>query len=216
MNAEATTVAAAAATAKASTAEKVKMTDGREVEFVGPKKKMMKEALVNGHSVDDVKEGEDIDWDTLAVRVDFRNGTTRTYKVNPNLLVNFAAHGALQKYGDALAGGVKNEDGSESEDLDDYALVLDELDEQLQKGDWRAAREGTGMGGSSILLKALVEALGKTPEQIKAFLKDKKPKEKAALRLHAKVAPVVARLEAERTTKAAASVDTNALLAQLA
>jgi hypothetical protein len=209
---EATSAAPAAA---AKNVEKVKMSDGREVEFVGPKKKMVKEAMANGKTIDQIAEGEDIDWGSLAVRLDFRNGTTRTYPLNPNLLTQFALHGALQKYGDALAGGVKNEDGSESEDLDDYALVTDDLHEQLSKGDWRAARDASGFGGTSDLVKAICEVKGKTPEAVKAFLKDKKPKEKAALSLSPLFAPVIERLKKEKATKAAASVDTSALLAEL-
>lgn len=209
------TEAATSAPSSKPATEKVKMTDGREVEFTGPKKKMIKVALHDGTPLDEIEDGVAVDTDKLAVRFDFRNGTTRTYPLNPSLLARFAAHGALQKYGDNLAGGVKNADGSESEDLDDWAEAQDELHTQLTEGKWRSVREGSGFGGQSVLLKAICEVLGKDTEVVRAYLKDRTPKEKLALRMSAKFAPTIKRLEAEKAQKATANIDTEALLAEL-
>src|SRR5271154_1095818 len=94
------------ATKIASTVEKVAMEDGREVEFAG-KRKVLKDAIIdNVHG-------------TVAVRFDLRNGVTRTYPLRPDMILQFAGHGAEQKYGDELAG--------EEGDLDDFVLVLDRL-----------------------------------------------------------------------------------------
>lgn len=173
--------------------QKVKMQDGREVEFVG-KRKLLKETLIDGGKV--------------SVRLDFRNGETRLFPIPDGLILRAAGHGIEQKLGDETAG---------EEDVDDMNLAVDELIERLSSGDpdsWITKREGGGMSGTSTLLKALVELSGKGVEEIKAFLKPLSQAEKMALRQSPKVKPIVDRIEAEKATKAA-NVDTGALLAQL-
>jgi len=177
-------------TAKAES-EVVKMSDGREVEFVG-KRKLLKESILN--------EGE-----LPAVRLDFRNGETRLFTVSAALLARFAAHGAEQKLGDETAG---------VDDIDDMVLGVDELIERLNQGEWSTKREGSGMAGTSVLLKALVEYSGKSIEDTKIFLKKLSQKDKLALRSSAKLKPIVDRMEAEKASKVA-NVDTEALLAGL-
>lgn len=167
----------------------VKMSDGREVTFVG-KRKMLKETFI--------EEGQ------VSIRVDFVNGETRTYPLPESLLLRFAGHGAEQKYGDEAAGIV---------DVEDQILALDDLNERIQRGEWSTQRQGSGMSGTSVLFKALVEAYpNKTQEDLKAFLKTKTQSEKTALRNSAKLKPIVERLEAEKT---AGKVDTEALLGEL-
>src|ERR1700719_3818505 len=96
---------AAAARKKAREVEKVRMEDGREVEFVG-KSKIQKDSLIGTKSWDELspEERATSPINQAAIRIDFRNGTTRTYKLNPGLALQYALHGALQKYGDELAG----------------------------------------------------------------------------------------------------------------
>lgn len=179
--------------AKAETAiETVTMSDGRVVDFPG-KRKLQKESTVTA-------EGK------VQIRLDFRNGQTRLFTVPDSLLNKFAAHGAEQKLGDEMAG---------LDDLDDAVLAIDELIDRLYNGEWGIKREGGGMSGTSVLLRALVEHTGKTPEQIKAFLSTKSQAEKVALRNNPKVQPIVQRLEAEKASKAA-KVDTDAMLGELA
>lgn len=180
--------------------EKVKLTDGREVEFVG-KRKMLKESIF--------AENE-----TPVIRLDFKNGETRSFKLPPELLYRFAAHGAEQKLGDETAGET---------DVDDMVLAVDELIDRLSKraedgsfaGEWNTKREGGGMSGTSVLLKALMELSNKPVEVVKEFLKGKSQAEKIAMRNSAKVKPIIDRLEAEKLAKAE-KVDTDALLGQLA
>lgn len=188
---------AEANTAKAKTeVETVTMTDGRVVEFAG-KKKMLKEGLT-------MPDG------SLAIRIDFRNGEFRTYPLRSDMLPKFATHGAEQKYGDYLA-GAKDDNGQPLE-VEDMILELDGLHTQLfTDGDWKTARDASGMAGTSILARALAEFKSKPIADILASLKDRTHKEKMALRLNPKIKPIVDRLEAEKAAKGA-KVDTDAIL----
>lgn len=171
--------------------EKVTMTDGRVVEFAG-KRRMIKT--------------EEIDGTSVSVRLDFRNGETRTWLVpNQAMVLRCAAHGASQKLGDEIAG---------EKDLDDAILAIDALMERLDKGEWGQTREGGGMSGTSVLLRALVEHTGKDIAVIKDFLAKKTQAEKLALRNNPSIKPIVDRLEAEKMAKKT-NVDTDALLGEL-
>lgn len=211
--------AAAPAAKKTREAVKVAMSDGREVEFVG-KQKLLKEGIVilNDGAVVPVDEASDeqVAAGTLAVRMDFKNGATRTYPLNTRLLHRFAVHGGLQKYGDQLAGGVKNEDGSESQDLDDWALETDALHDQLNKdgGVWAKARVGGGGGGTSVLLQALMEYTGQSLEAVKEHIKDWTPADKITMRNTEEIKPIIERIEKEKAAKAG-HVDVGAKLAGL-
>src|SRR3990172_3155251 len=127
--------------------ESVTMSDGRVVDFVG-KRKLLKETLING--------------DSVAVRLDFRNRETRTFTIPSAMILQFAGHGAEQKLGDETAG---------VDDVDDMTLAVDDLIDRLNKGEWSMKREGGGMAGTSVLLRALMELSSKTGEQVKEFLK---------------------------------------------
>ena len=178
--------------------EKVKMQDGREVEFAG-KRRMLKEVVVNGS--------------TVAVRYDFRNGNTVTLTVPEQHKLYAAGHGYAQKTGDSVA-GLKDEHGNPASE-DDMQLEIEGLHERLQSSaDWNSVREGGGFAGLSVLAKALVELTKKTKEEVKAFLATKTAPEKMALRKSSRLSPIIQRMEAERDAKAQ-KVDTGALLAQL-
>lgn len=171
----------------------VQLTDGRTVEFAG-KRKMLKNTLIDGNQV--------------VLRVDFRNGETRTYNIPQDMNLQFAGHGAEQKYGDEAAG---------LEDIDDIILAMDELDVRIQKGEWSVRREGTGLAGASVLLQALIQhsvnqGKPKTKEEVKAFLGTKSMAEKQALRQSKQLKPIIDEIEAK---KAKPNVDTDALLSEL-
>lgn len=177
--------------AKAETAiETVTLTDGRIVDFAG-KRKLLKESFV--------KDG------VVSIRLDFRNGETRTFTLPSAMVLKFAAHGAEQKLGDEIAGLA---------DIDDAVMAIDALTERLHKGEWGITREANGMAGTSVLVRALVEHTGKTVEQIKTFLSAKTQAEKVALRNNPKIKPIVERIEAEKASKKA-NVNTDALLDEL-
>jgi hypothetical protein len=197
MNAQAHEVEAAAAPAKKGKVvevETVTMEDGRKVDFTG-KKKLVKDYIL--------KEDGSLDY----ILLDFRNGTVRKIYIPLSLLGQFAGHGAIQKYGDELA-GLKGTDGGEP-DLDDMILAIDELDESIQAGKWSTRKEGDGMAGTSVLIKALIEFSGKTVEEVKGFLKDKDKKYKDAFRADDKsvgksgktMAQIVKEIEAAKLAK---------------
>jgi len=171
---------------------KVAMDDGRTVEFPG-KRKLQKESFVN-------EEGK------LQVRLDFVNGETRIFTVPDALVAKFALHGAEQKLGDEGAG---------LDDVEDIVLAIDELTERLEKGEWGVRREASGLAGTSVLARALVQLSGKTAGDIKAFLATKTLAEKLALRNSPQVSPIIAQLESAKVKKGS-SVDTEALLGELA
>ena len=101
--------------------------------------------------------------------------------------------------------------------LQDEALttgVKHWITDRLYNGDWSVKRESSGMAGTSVLVRALVEHTGKTVEQIKAFLAGKSQAEKVALRNNPKIKPIVDRIESEKAAKKT-SVDTDALLGEL-
>lgn len=201
---------------KTREAETVEMSDGRKVEFVG-KQKLLKEAgvLVHGQFIEiDSSTPEQIAHGHLAIRMDFRNGATRTYPLNRDIIHRYALHGGLQKYGDQLAGGVKLEDGSESQDLDDWAYETDQLHDQLKSGIWAKTRVGGGGGGVSVLIQALMEFTGRTAEEVRDFIKDWDPKTKAQMRLDPDIKPIVDRITAEKAAKAP-KVDTASLKEKL-
>jgi hypothetical protein len=180
--------------------ETVKMQDGRVVEFAG-KRKLLKESTITAEGA-------------AQVRLDWRNGETRLFTIPPAMLAKFACHGAEQKLGDEIA-GLKDDKGNDA-DIDDCVLTVDELIDRLYAGEWGTKRDGNGMAGTSILLRALIEMQPAKPaDEIRAWLKGKTHAEKTALRANPKVKPIVDRLEAEKATKKSSNVDTDALLNEL-
>jgi hypothetical protein len=184
-----------ASTSKKAEVLKVKMSDGREVDFVG-KRKLLKETIIDGSNV--------------KVRLDFRNGETRTFVCPDVLLLKAAGHGLEQKLGDETAG---------TEEVDDMVMDVDDLIDRLTKGEWTTKREGGGFGGASLLVKALCEVTGKAVDEVKAFLKKKVEEGTTYQKLNdafsedETVGPVLKRLKKEKAGEA--GVDTKALLGGL-
>lgn len=209
---------------------KVKMYDGREVEFVG-KRKVLKETLV-----DETKVIYDTDTITLgagavAVRMDFLNGETRTMPLPLKLIPKFAGHGGEQKFGDQLA--YTSKPGETPPTVEDFVQWIEDLNEQIQAGDWNAIREGGGgVAGASIVVRAISEATqsGAKPKsirEVKDWLNGKLEAAKAAGQKlsrqdlynswrvpSTKVGMIIARMEQEQLSKSA-KVDADAELAEL-
>ena len=177
------------ATAAKTTYTTVTMDDGSVLDFPG-KRRQLKNSTIHSDG-------------SISVRMDFVNGETRTYKINPDLVLQFAAHGAEQKFGDETAG---------LDDIDDAILAVDELQERLERGEWAVKREASGLAGTSILARALVEFTGKSAHMVRDQLKALSQAQKVALRQNPKIQPIVARLEAAKNSKTADKVDTEALL----
>lgn len=201
----------------------VKMEDGREVGFAG-KRKVLKETILDESKI--IVDGDTVTLGAgaIAIRMDFRNGATRTFPLPINLLAQFAGHGGEQKYGDELASPA---DKPLSEE--DMVYAVEALDEQIQRGDWRSVREGGGGGvsGASVVVQAIAEVTGKSIADVKAFIQkkldDAKARDEKLTRneLYAafrkpgtKTGDVVARLEAEKASKSQ-KVSADDLLAEM-
>lgn len=195
----------------------VKMNDGREVGFAG-KRKMVKETLVDEKKL--VVDGNTVTLEegAVSVRLDFRNGETRTFTPPVSLIAKAVGHGFEQKLGDETAGESK---------VDDMVIAVDDLIDRLQKGDWTVAREGGGFSGASIVIRAIMEASGKAMEEVKAFLQRKLDAAVAANQKlsrrdlydsfrnpNSKTGQIIERLEREERAKNT-KVDADAALAEL-
>jgi hypothetical protein len=218
MSNEAETTVAPAAKRPATEYTKVTMEDGREVIFAG-KRKVNKETLIDESKI--AMEGDIVQLSAgaVSIRMDFRNGKTRTFPLPLALLAQFAGHGGEQKYGDELASPA---DKPLSED--DMVIAVEDLDTEIQKGNWgRARSSGGGVSGASIVVQALMEATGKDQAAIKAYL-DKKIASTEGLTRQAlyasfrvpgtKTGAIIARLEAEKAAKSS-KVDADAELANI-
>lgn len=199
----------------------VTMKDGRVVNFAG-NRRMVKETLI-----DDSKIQIDSDSGAIllapgavTVRCDFRNGETVTFTPPADLVPKLVGHGGEQKLGDETAG---------EKDVDDMVLAVQDLATRLGQGleGWSLAREAGGFSGASIVIRALMEATGKSQDEIKAFLQKKLDDAKArneslsrkqlydAFRNpNSKVGQIIDRMEKEKLSKSAA-IDADAALDEL-
>lgn len=194
---------------------KVTMTDGRTVDFAG-KRKMSKTVLYSA-DLETWHEDEPQDGDQyVKIRFDFRNGETREFSPPDSLLLRFIGHGGSQKIGDETA----NED-----DVDDMIVAVDAIIEKLNAGSWSTREPGESFGGASVVIKALMEASGKSMGEIKTYLQGKLDAAKAAgealsrAQLYAsfrnpntKIGKIVRRMEEEKAAKAT-KIDADAELA---
>lgn len=133
----------------------VAMTDGRTVNFAG-KRKVSKETIIDG--------------DSVSIRMDFRNGETRTIPCPPSLLLRFAGHGMEQKFGDELASSA-----AEPMSEEDMVIAIDDLNAQIQAGNWGKTRAAGGgaVSGANVVIQAIMEATGKDMATVKAYIQKK-------------------------------------------
>lgn len=163
---------------------KVKLLDGREAEFTG-EKRLLKTSLQNPDG-------------SLQVRLDFVNGETRLHTLRPDMVAQYALHGAEQKLGDEIA-GIKG--------IDDAVEAVDQLMLRLDTGPdgWLKERDSSGMAGASILAKALVKVTGQDIVTVRKYLAGLDTKTKLAMRLDPSVSPTIKQLEQEALERAAAA-----------
>lgn len=178
----------------------VTMDDGTTVDFPG-KREMLKTSIINAEA------------GTVAVRIDWRNGETRTYALPASLLLTAAAHGFEQKLGDETA-GMKDTDGKPAH-VDDKVIAVDALFERINGGDWNKGRSSDGMAGVSLLVKAMVEVTGKDVAKIKEYVKARSAAERAILEQDAKFKPTIDRLRAERAGSKVSEEQKASMLAEL-
>jgi hypothetical protein len=147
----------------------------------------------------------------------FPEGVAQPITVNLDELTDdmkhqLMVHGLKQKVIDAGALSRDNETGK-SPSPQDRAAAMTEVANRLKQGVWRVVGEGGGNSGG-LLFRALVELYPeKTPDALREWLDKQSDKQKAALRVNPKVAPIIERLRAAQGK--AASVDTDALLSEL-
>lgn len=138
---------------------KVKMEDGRDVEFPVTRK-VSAEVLTDSTGA------------STGVRFDFVNGSTRSLMVAalPATIVNYSAcHGLKQKVADDWA-GAKDEAGQPAT-IDDIVLMCDDMLARLSRGEWSLQRAaGDSMAGASIVIQAIAAVYGKTANEVKAYL----------------------------------------------
>lgn len=196
----------------ATVIETVKMDDDRVVEFSGKQR---------------VRKESSFDETNLRVRLDYRNGETRTFTIphgysDPTapvakMVLKAAAHGLEQKLGDEMSGVAVLEDAIEG---------VDQLMLRLEKGvdGWTMGKDGaSGMAGASVLARALVKVTGQDIRVVREYLGGLDNKTKVALRADPTVSPVIKQIEEERAAnalkrgKVAANspVDTGSILAGL-
>lgn len=199
----------------------VTMEDGRKVSFAG-KRKLNKETLIDDTKVETDESGNvvQISAGAVSIRMDFRNGATRTFPVPLGMLLKFAGHGAEQKYGDELASPASNPLSEE-----DMVLAVEDLDKEIQAGTWGKGRAagGGGVSGASVVVQAIMEATGKDLATVKDYL-DKKIASTEGLTRRAlydsfrvagtKTGIIIKRIEDEKLAKTA-KVDADAALADI-
>jgi hypothetical protein len=197
----------------------VKMSDGREVNFAG-KRKVNKATVIDETKI--VIDGGvmQIEEGAVSVRMDFRNGETRTLPLPLSLFAAFAGHGGEQKFGDELA---TTADKPLSEE--DMVQAIDDLYALIAAGKWGKGRAegGGGVSGASLVVRAIMEVTGKDQAFVKAFLQKKIDADPKLTRRAlydsfrapgTKTAEVIERLEKEKAVKAPA-VDADAELAAM-
>jgi hypothetical protein len=199
----------------------VTMEDGRKVQFAG-KRKVNKETLIDNEKIeiDEASGIMQIQRGAVKVRMDFRNGATRTWEVPLGLIPRTCGHGGEQKLGDELA---TTADKPLSEE--DMVIAIDDLMTELNKGNWGKGRAagGGGVSGASTVIQAIMEATGKDMATVKAYL-DKKIASTEGLSRQAlyasfrvegtKTGAIIKRLEAGKIAKAA-KVDADAALSEV-
>ena len=174
----------------------------------------------------------------ISVRMDFRNGETRTIPLPLSLLAKFAGHGGEQKFGDELAAPA---DKPLSEE--DMVVAIDDLNSVIQSGKWGVGRAagGGGVSGAGIVVRAVLEATnairtaaGKPPMDlagIKAYLQkrlDDSEKRDGDAKLTRRAlydsfrvpgtptGVIIERMEKEAKAAKAPAVDSGAALAEMA
>lgn len=172
----------------------IQMDDGRIVQFNSRAKMRTNIILENG---------------TATIIADFSNGQTLSFAIPlPADLTELQA----KLFQFALKEKTHNQIAGVSDVADCYIAVR-ELFDLFAAGKWTAERKAGEGQGSSTLQKAIMDVYGKTADQAYQFLRDKTHAQKMALRAHAKLAPVIQRLEA---AKASTKVNVDDLLGELA
>lgn len=193
---------------------KVKMTDGREIDFPS-KRTMQREVLTNGS--------------TVKVRFDYINGETRTFDVPEQHMLYSAGFGFGHKLGGSLAGTKEN-----PLTVEDTIEQVDNLYARLSTtNDWNTTALGGDATGGHIVVQALMEATGKSKTETREYIDgilakdaarvagtEEKPLSRQALykafRANQRLIPIIRKLEDAQSAKRAPTVAVDHLLDDLA
>lgn len=129
-------------------------------------------------------------------------------ELNDEIKTMAMLHGIKQKVGDAAA-IAKNKDTGKSATTADKAEAMAAIAERLLNGDWNVRTTGTSADGT-LLVQALVQLMGKTRNDVIAFLETKTKEQKKALRANPKIAAKIAEIQSAHL-----GIDSDALLAEL-
>jgi hypothetical protein len=133
------------------------------------------------------------------VEITFSNEETLSVglsDLSEEIVKQLALHGLSQKLGDSYAGSK----GDAGEAVKMARAVAD----RLKSGEWTAKRESSGgTGRVTDLARALAEVAGKEIVEAVAVLDGMEKGEKLALRKHARIAAVLARMAMEKAQAAA-------------
>jgi hypothetical protein len=131
--------------------------------------------------------------------------------LSPTIAQAAIMHGLKQKLVDAAA-IARNPDTGASATIDDKFQAVLEVYERITSptGTWNKVRgDGTGTGGTGLLVRALMAIFGKDEDSIRVQLDDCSDEEVKALRSSPKVAAKMAELKAAKS-----NIDTDALLSK--
>lgn len=176
----------------------VTMDDGRKVKFAG-KQKVRKEVA------------EDAEGKPVGVRFDYVNGNVRTlffHEIPAATHLDLLVHGIHQKVGD---------ESSDVKTVEDAVIAHESMMERLKKGEFKKAREaGDSFAGAGLVVRAIMEATGKSAEDVKAYIQRRldaaKEKDEKLTRAElyasfkrpgSKTGVIIERLEREAREKAA-------------
>lgn len=163
--------------------------------------------------------------DGVAKAVEFKvNGqgklTVELADLQPGILWEAVAHGIKQKIGDAAA--LERDEKGKSATAADKWAAMKEVFERVTDAEepvWNARGEGDGMATTGLLVAAIAQVCEMELEDAKGSVASWDRAKQAQMRADPTVAAAIAAIKAERAakraTKAAPSVDTSAILAEL-
>lgn len=118
-------------------------------------------------------------------------------------------HGFKQKYADKAALGA---DASPAEK---HAAIMRMVQWHRDGGDWNMTASGDGTSGDGLLCRAIMEATGIDRDAAREAVGAMDKKTQAAMRASAELAPIIARIRAEKPAPKVAAIDATSLLAGL-
>ena len=178
----------------------VKMTDGREVVFPKTRRMLKTSAEFEGKP---------------AVRFDFSNGDVHYFMLPTHdaaLMTRLAQFGASQKLGDSV---------NKLTEVEDIAAAISHASKNLSVGKWGERNDSVKLfAGASVLVMAIAELTGTQLAAVKETLRNMSMAEKMSMRQGPELAPIIARITAERQArkglrskkKKATAINTAALL----